>query len=76
MFNNTLSRAALAFVFVGIISGCSSGPKEPSRHSSIQCAISKSSCMYDGPYDDGESDYAEEEAAKLNRQQQGKLRGQ
>jgi hypothetical protein len=74
MSNKALSRAALALTLAGIISGCSSGPKEPSRSSSIQCTISKSSCMYDGPYDEGESDYAEEEAAKLNRQQQGKLR--
>ena len=77
MFNKTLGRAGVALFLVGLISGCSwGGSKSSSSRTSVQCAVSKSSCMYEGQYEPGEDEYAEKEAARLNKQEQGRLRGQ
>jgi hypothetical protein len=32
--------------------------------------------MYEGQYEPGEDEYAKKEAARLNKQEQGRLRGQ
>ncbi|MFC4273819.1 hypothetical protein [Achromobacter aloeverae] len=75
-FNKALVRAGEALFLVGLVAGCSwGGSSSSSSRTSLQCAVSKSSCMYDGPYEPGEADYAESEAAKLNSQQQVRLRG-
>jgi hypothetical protein len=61
---HTFIRGGLALFFVALISGCASA----------QCKVSRSSCMYEGSYEPGEADYAEQEAAKLNKAQTSKLR--
>ena len=40
-----------------------------------ECRWNRSGCLYDGKYEAGEKEYAEEEAARLNRQQLERLRG-
>ncbi len=77
MFEKSLVRAAVALGLVGLIAGCSSGgSKSSASRTSLQCTISKSSCMYDGKYEPDEDKYAEEQAAKLNNQQRARLRSQ
>ena len=41
---------------------------------SLECRVSRSSCMYDGKYEAGERDYAEDEAKRLNRAEMERLR--
>jgi hypothetical protein len=63
--------------FVALVAGCSWGSsKSTSSRTSVQCAVSKSSCMYEGQYEPGEEQYAEKEAAKLNQQETQRLRSQ
>ncbi len=62
----TFMRGALALFFLALVSGCSLDR--------AQCTVARSSCMYEGSYEPGEADYAEQEAAKLNKTQTSKLR--
>lgn len=39
-----------------------------------KCRWNRSSCMYEGTYDRDERDYAEEEAARLNRAEAQRMR--
>lgn len=60
-----------------LVSGCSllgAGGSDagPARHN--ECRWNPSSCMYEGSYEAGERDYAEEEARRLNQEQMEKLR--
>ncbi|VFR81950.1 hypothetical protein ISE1_3223 [plant metagenome] len=41
---------------------------------SNDCRWNRSSCMYEGSYEKGEREYAEEEARRLNQAEQGRLR--
>nr|WP_066418130.1 hypothetical protein [Bordetella ansorpii] len=66
-----LGRCGAALVLAATLAGCSSGrPDEPKRSS--DCSWWRS-CMYEGQYEPGERDYAEEEAARLNRQQSRRM---
>ncbi len=38
-----------------------------------ECRWDPSSCMYQGGYEEGEEQYARDEAARLNRQQAGRV---
>jgi len=74
----TLSRCGLALLIAVIVSGCSSaGPGEPDRRVSRvsdECKWNRSKCLYEGAYEPGERDYAEQEAARLNRAQAVRIR--
>lgn len=84
----TLSRRAVALLFIVLVAGCSSsGPKGAdssysSRSSSAssaakvsdECRSSRSKCLYQGPYESGERSYAEAEAKRLNLAELERLR--
>lgn len=53
-------------------SPASSGPD--SSRVSLECRLSRSSCIYEGKYEAGERDYAEDEAKRLNRAEMERLR--
>lgn len=64
--------AALAVFVSGCFSGgsgqqWSSGPADSSMERRDDCRWNRSSCIYEGSYETGERDYAEEEAKRLNR---------
>lgn len=77
----TLSRYGFALFLVALVSGCSLwGGDDASTETSYaerpsECRWSRSSCMYNGKYESGERDYAEEEAARLNKASLARLRG-
>lgn len=52
-----------------LIAGCGTGAELTNK-----CRWNRSSCMYEGAYDPGERDYAEEEAARLNRAELKRMR--
>lgn len=60
-----------ALLLVALLAGCSSSPKPVAA---TQCQLSRSSCMYEGAYEPGEREFAEEEAARLNKAASRKLR--
>ena len=82
-----LGRGGLVVLLATLMSGCSSSssinpwssPAAPgsgpdSSRVSLECRVSRSSCLYDGKYEVGERDYAEEEAKRLNRAEMERLR--
>ncbi len=75
----TLSRCGAALFLVALVSGCSLiGSRDSRRNNDSgranECKLSRSSCMYDGPYEPGERAYAEQEAKRLNQAAFEKLR--
>lgn len=74
MFIQMLSRCGVALFLIALGSGCSWIGLGDSGHSS-ECKWSRSSCLYEGSYEPGEEDYAEEEAKRLNKASSVKLRG-
>lgn len=83
---HTLGRYTLALSLVALTSGCSSGraPGAPSaatgqaaveeRVVSDDCKFLRSRCIYEGSYDVGERNYAEQEAKRLNTAELDRLR--
>ncbi|TFL13963.1 hypothetical protein CSC67_07230 [Pusillimonas caeni] len=69
----TLSRCGFVLFFVSLVSGCSLIGSDASDRGG-ECRWNRSSCMYEGRYEPGERDYAEEEAARLNRASSVRLR--
>lgn len=74
----TLSRYGVALFLAALVSGCSLiGSSHSGRNNDLgrdnECKVSRSSCMYDGPYEPGERAYAEQEAARLNQAASEKL---
>lgn len=68
-----LSRCAAAVFLFALGSGCSLiGLGDSGRND--ECKWSRSSCLYDGGYEDGEESYAEEEAKRLNKDSADRLR--
>lgn len=64
----TLSRLGVVLFFAILVSGCSlMGSRASDRGGSGECQWNRSSCMYEGQYEPGERDYAEEEAKRLNQ---------
>lgn len=61
-----LGRYGIVLFLAALSSGCSSIIGE--------CGLVRSSCMYDGKYEQGEEDYAEAEAKRLNKQSTDRLR--
>ncbi len=70
----SFSQRAVALFLVAFVSGCSSftGPETLSRGD--DCKWNRSACIYEGAYEPGEKDYAEQEARRLNQAQSKKLR--
>ena len=62
-----LVQLGLSLLFLAVVAGCSSG-------GSLKCRINPSSCMHEGSYEQGEEEYAEEEAKDLNREAAGNVR--
>lgn len=71
----TLSRYGAALLLAAIISGCSStSPGATAAQgdarvvtTSLECRWNRSACIYEGRYEAGERDYAEQEAKRLNQ---------
>jgi len=61
----TLSRCGVVLFLAALSSGCSIGN---------ECAWYRSSCIYEGQYESGEEDYAEDEAKRLNKESTDRLR--
>lgn len=81
----TFSRCGVAVLLAALVSGCSmfgsdSGTASSSRSGSSasilgnECNWNRSRCMYEGAYEPGERDYAEEEARRLNQAASVRLR--
>ncbi|RIJ01188.1 hypothetical protein DXK93_23015 [Achromobacter sp. K91] len=60
-----LSRCSIHLFLAALSSGCSLGG---------ECGWNRSSCMYEGKYEEGEEDYAEDEAKRLNKNSSDRLR--
>jgi hypothetical protein len=87
MFTQMLTRGAVALGFVALVSGCSStktgpgdtasaasGPRTAVSQSGSSCRSLLSRCGYEGSYDAGEKEYAEQEAKRLNAAELARLR--
>lgn len=75
-----LNRGGVALLFVASVSGCSMFGTKDSEPSTVsgrvvtdECKWNRSSCIYEGSYEAGERDYAEEEAKRLNREASRRL---
>ncbi len=69
------SRCSLALLLATLISGCSVvGLDEPRAGLFNECTWNRSNCMYEGKYEPGEREYAEEEARRLNQAALERLR--
>ena len=77
-----LKRIAIASIITLSVSGCSifnfgsdsAKLPPPTKSASNPCAFNKSSCMYNGNYEAGERQYAENEARRLNQAQLERLK--
>lgn len=85
-----LSRRVAVLFFVAIVSGCSStktSPEAPGRRAAAsvsgskaasatgdRCTWNRSKCIFEGSYEPGERDYAEQEAKRLNMAEIQRLR--
>lgn len=65
-----LSRCGVSLLFLAFLAGCSTGVER------MKCKLSPSSCMYEGSYEEGEEEFAEQEAKDLNKAQSRKVRRQ
>ena len=66
-------RCGIALILAVFISGCGSSPRERSGGDD-ECHWRRSSCLYEGAYETGERDYAEQEARRLNQAQALRMR--
>jgi len=71
-----LGRCGAAVSLAALASACSVIAPDTAAGRDDACRWNRSSCMYEGPYEAGERDYAEEEAKRLNREQTERLRHQ
>lgn len=84
---HTLTRYGVALLLTALVSGCSSVlPGSSSTDSSTRAAAAservvsdnckwlRSRCIYEGSYDAGERNYAEQEAKRLNTAELERLR--
>ncbi len=76
----TARRFGVVLVLAALMSGCSllgsdAGPgSPPPGRDAGACQWNRSQCLYEGAYEPGERDYAEQEAKALNRAALEKLR--
>lgn len=64
-----LGRSGLLLLLAILITGCASNSSER-----LKCKLDPNSCMYEGSYEQGEEEFAEQEAKDLNKAQSRKLR--
>ncbi|MBV7481827.1 hypothetical protein [Bordetella sp. BOR01] len=69
----TLGRCSVALCLVAL-AGCSSGGSGTMSRLFNECTWNRSGCMHEGSYEADEEDYAEEEAARLNKAQSVRFR--
>jgi len=76
-----LSRCAVVLLVGTVAVGCSSSSAPTSSSASRAltvyddtCKGNRRACIYEGSYEPGERDYAEEEAKRLNRAQAARIR--
>lgn len=64
----TFSRCAVVFSLAVVLVGCGGGANKKTFAAgpSDDCKWHRSSCLYEGAYEPGERDYAEQEAKRLN----------
>ncbi|AZY53598.1 hypothetical protein [Bordetella avium] len=83
----TLIRYAGLMLLFASMTGCTvSGPTGAVRallpslggsgasNASVECRINRNACLYNGAYEPGERDYAEQEAKRLNAAELNRLR--
>jgi hypothetical protein len=81
---HTFNRRVAVLFLVALVAGCSStktGTKGSSASGSStsatvgnECRWNRSKCLYEGSYEPGERDYAEQEAKDLNQAEYERLR--
>jgi major membrane immunogen (membrane-anchored lipoprotein) len=78
-----LCRLAAAACLAALVAGCSSTDDAGGRRSlgkssssspDLKCRLSRSSCLYNGQYEAGEKDYAEQAAKDLNEAEYERVR--
>lgn len=82
MLIKTLGRYGAVLVLAAVVAGCSSSKGGDSAQdinarvvsTSPECRMNRSNCIYEGRYESGERDYAEEEARRLNQASINRLR--
>lgn len=77
MSSQTLRRSGLVLFFAALLTACGSSPlsrlESTAQNRVDECTGNRSRCLYEGKYDADERDYAEREAARLNRAQSLRL---
>ncbi|WP_323028608.1 hypothetical protein [Castellaniella defragrans] len=67
-------RCSIALLFAALVSGCFGGGPARQMERGGECQWNRSRCLYEGSYEPGERDYAEQEAKELNRAALERLR--
>ena len=76
MSSQVIRRTRLAVCLATLLVGCGSplSKLESTAQNRVdECTGNRSRCMYEGSYDKNEKEYAEREAARLNRAQSLRL---
>lgn len=68
-----LIRYSVAICAATLLSACSWGSHGDSSRSD-ECKWNRSKCMYEGAYEPGEKDYAEQEAKRMNQAESKRMR--
>lgn len=77
MSTRILRRWGSVLLLAGLVAGCSTPGSSSSRlpgSSYNPCRLNQSSCNYNGQYEPGERDYAEQEARRLNQAEVQRLK--
>lgn len=79
MFVNAFGRFGVGLFLATLVSGCSSVDKRDSDDVGVldrsnPCLLAPGSCIYEGRYEAGETDYAEQEARRLNEAESLRIR--
>lgn len=69
----TWCRCGVSLFLVAVVAGCSSGGSGSKSAAGDDCKWLRSRCLYEGSYDRGERDYAEQEAKRLNAAESQRL---
>lgn len=79
----TVRRSGVFLCLAILVAGCSStrNPESAATEgdarvvtTSLECRLNRSACIYEGRYESGERQYAEEEARRLNQASINRLR--
>lgn len=72
MIVSSLNRCA-ALLLLALVAGCGAGGGAADRGRD-ECRWNRSNCMYEGAYEPGEREFAEDDAARLNKEALKRLR--